>query len=205
MFVGFLEPQIQLAIDRLLPTPTHQCKALGTNKSVKGFCKFLDILYQKALPKVWFLSHFNNLLTIGDRQWRKLPASFKSQLSKFTSLCPVECAYFCMGAYKYYIVAVITIFMGAYFVWVPSILILWYLPFLSHVPLFLASYHVSILIHKNKQVEEEYVCNSSRGAYSRQNFLNRTKDGTRDHMLKRQWLCLCNCALVLTYYCQCVS
>ena len=37
IFIAFLQPEIQLAIDRSLPTPAHQRKALGTNESVRGF------------------------------------------------------------------------------------------------------------------------------------------------------------------------
>ena len=37
IFIAFLQPEIQSAIDQSLPTPTHQRKALGTNESVRGF------------------------------------------------------------------------------------------------------------------------------------------------------------------------
>ena len=100
MFVGFLKPQIQSAIDRPLPTPTHKCKALGTNKSMKGFCKFF---IKRPCLKFDFYT-----MSIACLQ----SELFESQLSKFTSVCPVKSAYFCMGAYKYYVVAVIKI--GAY-------------------------------------------------------------------------------------------
>ena len=33
--------------------------------------------YQDVLPKFWLVSRFNNLLTIGDRHWQKLAATFK--------------------------------------------------------------------------------------------------------------------------------
>ena len=38
LFTAFLQPEIQSAINRLLPTPIHQCKALGTNKFVRVCC-----------------------------------------------------------------------------------------------------------------------------------------------------------------------
>ena len=42
-FVAFLEPLIQSAIDRLLPTPAHQSKALQTIESVRGLCCVLNL------------------------------------------------------------------------------------------------------------------------------------------------------------------
>ena len=45
----------------------HQCKVLGTNKSMRGFCQSVDMFYQEALPKFWFVSRVDSLLTIGDR------------------------------------------------------------------------------------------------------------------------------------------
>ena len=36
-FVAFLEPEIQSAIDSLLPPPAYQHKALGTNELLSGF------------------------------------------------------------------------------------------------------------------------------------------------------------------------
>ena len=55
----------------------------------------------------------NSLLTIGDRHWRKVAATFKKGES--TSVFAVHFsmgAYFCMGAYKHDVVVVIK--MGAY-------------------------------------------------------------------------------------------
>ena len=64
------------SIDRCQP-PTHQHKALGTNESVRGFCYFLDMFYQEALPRFWFVSRVDSLLTIADRHWRTLTATFE--------------------------------------------------------------------------------------------------------------------------------
>ena len=52
MFIAFLQPEMQLAINRSLPTPPHQHKVLGTNESVRGFCKFLDMFNQETSPTV---------------------------------------------------------------------------------------------------------------------------------------------------------
>ena len=57
--------------------PAHQCKALGTNESVRGLCYFLDMAYQEALLKCWFYPVSIACFTIGDRHWRKLAASFE--------------------------------------------------------------------------------------------------------------------------------
>ena len=35
------------------------------------------MFYQETLPKFWFVSHVDSLLTIGDRHWRKLGATLK--------------------------------------------------------------------------------------------------------------------------------
>ena len=51
LFVTFLEPQIQSAIDQSLQTSAHQGNALRTNKSMRGLHKLTDMLYQEeALP-----------------------------------------------------------------------------------------------------------------------------------------------------------
>ena len=76
------------------------------------------MFYQEALPKFWFLSHIDNLLTIGDRHWRKVAAMFKKATS--ANSLPFArnwCffmwgAYFCMAAYKRDVVVVLK--MGAY-------------------------------------------------------------------------------------------
>ena len=121
MFIAFLQPEIQSAIDQSLPTPTHQRKVLGTNESVRGFFQFLDMFYQEALPKFWLLSHVDSLLTIRDRHWRKVAATFENRISKFASICGAFSyhvgAYFCMGAYECDVVVVIK--MGAYIYGVP--------------------------------------------------------------------------------------
>ena len=67
--------------------------------------------YPKALPKFWFVSCVDSLLTITDRHWQKLAATFE----KFTS--SNGCLFmwgscFSMGAYKCDVVDVIK--MGAY-------------------------------------------------------------------------------------------
>ena len=38
LFIAFLQPEIQSAIDSSLLTPAHQHKAPGTNGSVRGYC-----------------------------------------------------------------------------------------------------------------------------------------------------------------------
>ena len=35
------------------------------------------MFYQEALPKYWFVSRGNSLLTIGDGHWRKFAATFE--------------------------------------------------------------------------------------------------------------------------------
>ena len=55
MLVAFVEPQIQLAIDRLLPT---KAKCLELMNLWKGFANsWICFIKIEALPKVWFLSH----------------------------------------------------------------------------------------------------------------------------------------------------
>ena len=83
-FVAFLEPPIQSAIDRLLPTPAHRSKALQTIESVRGLCCV------------------HNLLTVEDKHWRYV---WKAESA---NSLPFACngvpfmwgAYFCLGAYK---------------------------------------------------------------------------------------------------------
>ena len=81
------------------------------------------MFYQEALPKLRFLSRVDSLLTIGDRHWRKVAATFKK--AKSANSLPFAwngClfmwgAYFCMGAYKHVVVVVIKmvpIFMGCF-------------------------------------------------------------------------------------------
>ena len=107
-FVAFLEPQIQLAIDQSLPTPTYQCKALGTNKIFERFLLIPECFIQEALPKVDFyhVSMACLQLDIGSGESQLLHS--KSQHAFFVG---------CMDAYK--------CDAGAYFVWVPIILVLW--------------------------------------------------------------------------------
>ena len=93
-------------LQALLP-PITSCYII-TDKGL-----FLDMFYQEALPKFHFLSCVDSLLTIGDRHWRKVAATFKKAES--TSVFAVHfsmSAYFCMGAYKHDVVVVIK--MGAY-------------------------------------------------------------------------------------------
>ena len=74
--------------------------------------------YQEALPIFWVVSCVDSLLTIGDRHWRKLAATFeKAKPANSLPFMWYGClfmwgAYFCMGAYKRDVVAVIK--MGAY-------------------------------------------------------------------------------------------
>ena len=71
------------------------------------------MFYQETLPKFRFLSHVNNLLTIGDKHWRKVAATFEKAESANSLPFVVHFhmgAYFSMGAYKRDVVVV----MGAY-------------------------------------------------------------------------------------------
>ena len=76
------------------------------------------MFYQEALPKFLFLSRVDSLLTIGDRHWRKVTATFeKAESANSLPFAWNGClfmwdAYFCMGAYKCDVVVVIK--MGAY-------------------------------------------------------------------------------------------
>ena len=76
------------------------------------------MFYQEALPKFRFLSHVDSLLTIGDRHWQEVAATFETAESANSLLFALNgClfmwgAYFCMGAYKLDVVVVIK--MGAY-------------------------------------------------------------------------------------------
>ena len=83
---------------------------------MRGFCYFLDMFYKEALSKFWFVSCVNSLLTIGDRHWQKLAATFE-KADFANSLHGNGClfmwgAYLCMGAYKRNVVVVIK--MGVY-------------------------------------------------------------------------------------------
>ena len=73
------------------------------------------MFYLEALPKFRLLSRVDSLLTIGDRHWQKLAATFDN--TKSANSIPVTggClfmrgAYFWMGAYKRDVVVI----MGAY-------------------------------------------------------------------------------------------
>ena len=76
------------------------------------------MFYQETLPKFRLLSCVNSLLTIENRHWRKVAATFEKV--KSANLVPLALdgclfmwgAYFCMGAYKRDVVFVIK--MGAY-------------------------------------------------------------------------------------------
>ena len=76
------------------------------------------MFYQEALPKFRFLSRVDSLLTIEDRHWRKVAATFeKAESANSLPFARNGClfmwgAYFCMGAYKRDVVVVIK--MGAY-------------------------------------------------------------------------------------------
>ena len=69
--ITFLQSETRSAINQLLPTP----------ESVRGFCQFLDMFYQEALPVFRFVSRVHSLLTTGDRHWRKLAATLKKAKS----------------------------------------------------------------------------------------------------------------------------
>ena len=61
------------------------------------------MFYQEALPKFHFLSRVDSLLTIRDRHWRKVAATFEKGESANSLPFAVYFhmgAYFCMGAYK---------------------------------------------------------------------------------------------------------
>ena len=101
IFIAFLQPEIQSAIDRSLPTPAHQRKAPGTidnsfllyylcwNQRIRFFTNswicftkrpclnFVFLLFFYFL----FLSRVDSLLTIGDRHWRKVAATFEKAKS----------------------------------------------------------------------------------------------------------------------------
>ena len=76
------------------------------------------MFYQQALPTFWFVSCVDSLLTIADRHWQTLAATFEK--AKSANSLPFArngylfmwSAYFCMGAYKRNVVAEIK--MGAY-------------------------------------------------------------------------------------------
>ena len=73
------------------------------------------MFYQEALPKFRLLCRVDSLLTIGDRHWRKVAATFKKAESANSLPFAVPFhvgAYFCMGAYKRDVVVVIK--TGAY-------------------------------------------------------------------------------------------
>ena len=119
----FMQSEVQSAIDRSLPTPAHQRKALGTNKV---FANSWICFIKRPCLNFWFVSRVDSLLTIiGDRHWQKLAAMFKkSRITKFTPLkgafsCGLMWgAYFCMGAYKHDVVVVmkmVPIFMRCLF------------------------------------------------------------------------------------------
>ena len=76
------------------------------------------MFYQEALPKFWFLSCIDSLLTIRNRHWQKVATTFETaesanshQLARNRYLF-MWGGYFCMGAYKRDVVVVIK--MGAY-------------------------------------------------------------------------------------------
>ena len=77
MFVAFPEPKVQSAIDRLLPTTAHQGKAHGANKTKRFFANSWMCFIKRPRPKFRFLSRVDNLLTIGNRHWRKVGAMFE--------------------------------------------------------------------------------------------------------------------------------
>ena len=76
------------------------------------------MFYQEALPKFWFLSCVDSLLTIGDRHWRKVASTFeKAESANSLPFAQNGCLfmwgnYFRMGGYKRDVVVVIK--MGAY-------------------------------------------------------------------------------------------
>ena len=96
MFIAVLEQSQQL-IDRCQPS-THQCKALGTNESVRGFGNPWICSIKRPCLDFGFVSRVDSLLN------RYIQ---KSQLSMWGT-------YFCMGAYKCKRDVVAEINMGAY-------------------------------------------------------------------------------------------
>ena len=76
------------------------------------------MFYQEALPRFWFVCRVDSLLTIADRHWRTLAATFeKAESANSPPFARNGClfmwdAYFCIGAYKRNGVAEIK--MGAY-------------------------------------------------------------------------------------------
>ena len=130
---------------------THQCKALGINKSVRGF---LNMLYQEALHKC-FLSCANSLITIGDRRWKKLAATFK-KLDQQIHCCfhgnwgpscgvPIfvwvlinECGCCNWNGWHSW---------GAYFLWVPILLILYSSHLMGSIPLKRLPLHTNTIKH----------------------------------------------------------
>ena len=97
--------------------------AYRINKSVRGFCRFLDIMYQVSLYKFLFLSNADSLLTIrASHQWSVATAFESARLHGKGYL-------FLYGSWRCNVVVVIE--MGAYihgcfFLWVPFLLILQY-------------------------------------------------------------------------------
>ena len=101
MFIAFLQPGVQSAIDRSLPTPPTNVKRW--NQRICERFLLNHIFYLEALPKFQFLSCVDSLLTIGDRYWRKIVATFKKAESANSLPFAVyfhRGAYVCMGAYK---------------------------------------------------------------------------------------------------------
>ena len=79
----------------------HQRERVWHNRQMNSYLKISDGLYvtifkfyQQILPKCWFLSRVNSLLTIGDRLWWRMLAKVKS-----ANLLSWD-AYFCWVAYK---------------------------------------------------------------------------------------------------------
>ena len=70
------------------------------------------MVYQESLPKVWFASHVNSLLTIRHRHWQKLAATFeKAELANSLLFVWYRVPIF-WGAYKHQWLFVIK--MGVY-------------------------------------------------------------------------------------------
>ena len=66
IFIAFLQPEI--VSNRSIATKVNRLEP--TNP--------LEVF---ALPKFWFVSSVDSLLTIGDRHWQKLGTTFESRIS----------------------------------------------------------------------------------------------------------------------------
>ena len=86
MFVAIGEPEIIVSNQSIVANPSHQRKALGTTESVRDF--YLNLFYQETLHKCLCLCH---VVTIGERHWRKLAATFESRFTSVRAATSVSC------------------------------------------------------------------------------------------------------------------